>query len=818
MNTQIYPERFEEKIGFDRIRDILKDRCYSTLGKGVIDGIHFQSNHKEVDFQLNQAEEFRQILLSPDAFPGSNYFDPTRIFEQLRPRGSYVEAESLAFIRRSLETIIKIKDFLRQNNDSGALKYPSLAKHTENLDFDHSWPLQIMAIVDDHSEIRDTASPELSVIRKEMRSLKTKAERRLMAIMSEGKQQGWIQNDVELVLRNGRQVIPIPVANKRKIRGFVHDHSSSGQTAYLEPEEIFELNNSLRDFQAAERQEIVRILTNFADKLRPNIPDLERAYQMMGIMDANRSKAFLALDMDAAKPRLLDKPHMDWINARHPLLHLSFKAQGKEVVPLQITLNHESRILIISGPNAGGKSVCLKTCGLAQYMLQCGLLPPMETNSEAGIFEELFIDIGDEQSLDNDLSTYSSHLVNMRHLLDNAGTGTLFLIDEFGTGTEPRIGGAIAEAILDSLHEKMALGVITTHYANLKLMAGKYPGIQNGSMLFDTKQLKPLFRLATGSPGSSFAFEIAKTIGLPENILSKAATLAGDVDLDFDVQLQDMEVKKAELEARENQLRRADDFLSEIIEKYQALNSKLEERKSQILLDARREAKNILSGTNRMIEKTIRDIKEAGAEREATRLARQELQQFTQGQGKALEEMSNKNEPSETKKEKRRKKQPQPEKDQGPILSGDWVRMTGQQTPGEVVSFSGKKALVEFGSVRLHIPLDQLEKLKKNTIKKQIKSGSSHMLSFDINEKAAAFSPDLDLRGKRLEEATKILQYHIDDANLLGIHLARIIHGKGDGILRKHIREYLRDVPQVRKYEDEHADRGGAGITIVHFG
>jgi DNA mismatch repair protein MutS2 len=531
---------------------------------------------------------------------------------------------------------------------------------------------------------------------------------------------------------------------------------------------------------------------------------------MLGIMDAIRAKALVAIDLLAQKPRLEGKPGMRWIKAMHPLLYLSHKAQGKHVEPLDISLDDDTHILVISGPNAGGKSVCLKTCGLLQYMIQCGLLVPMADYSEAGVFEQLFIDIGDQQSLENDLSTYSSHLLNMKHFMEQCNGQTLFLIDEFGAGTEPRIGGALAEAILEKLNRKGSYGVVTTHYANLKLMAGKHPGIGNGSMLFDTQNMRPLFKLKTGNPGSSFAFEIAHNIGLPEDILAKAAEYAGTQELDFDRQLQDLDLKKTELEDKEKQLRSADHFLSEMIDKYEKLSGDLESRKSDIMTQARLEAKRVLAEANRMVENTIRKIKEAQAGKEETRQARQELEAFTKQQEEKLRDQK----PPERKEKKPR---PVPEKDDTPIAIGDAVRIAGQQSIGEVIEISGKEAVVSFGSIKLRSRLSVLEKIKKSSLMKPEDRKVRVKVSFDINEKAAEFYPQLDIKGLRVEEALRKLRHYLDDAVLLGVKQVKILHGKGDGILREAVRDLLQGVPEVNRYRDEHPDRGGAGATIVDF-
>ncbi len=813
--THTYPANFEEKTGFDQIRSMLNDNCFSSLGRKVVGAIAFDTDKERILMRLNQAEEFRQILLTGEHFPGANYLDPEELFGHLRPEGTYADGEALLELKLSLQTILDIIDFLARKGDDEQLKYPWLSLYSVGLEVDKDLPVQINALIDEHGEVRSSASPALRDIRQKKQELEKAAVRRINNILSEGKAAGWVDKDMELALRNGRQVIPVPVAYKRKVRGFIHDHSATGQTAFLEPEEVFDLNNQVRDLEGEERQEVIRLLKAFADTLRPLIPELKKAYHMLGQVDAVRAKARLALEMDALKPQLKDIPQLKWVNARHPLLYLSYKKQKKHVEPLTLELNEGDRILVISGPNAGGKSVCLKTCGLVQYMVQCGLLVPMESYSETGIFQRLFIDIGDEQSLENDLSTYSSHLHNMKYLIENVDERSLFLIDEFGAGTEPRIGGAIAESILEQLNSRKSLGVITTHYTNLKLMAGKHEGLLNGSMLFDSKEMRPLYRLKTGNPGSSFAFEIAGSIGLPQDILKRAGDLAGDKDLDFDVQLQDLDVKKTELEAKEKQLRHADDFLSEMIDKYEGLRDELQDRKSEVLAEARKEAREILAGANRMIENTIRQIKEAGAEKGKTREARQALEEYIREEAEKLQKMP----AASTKKPKKKEKKihKKPETAPGPIREGDPVKVKGQETPGEVEEITGKKALVVFGNIQMRVALDDLIKLKKSDVKQPKKAGSKTS-TFDLNARAAAFRPDLDVRSSRVDEALHKVQTHIDDAYLLGVPQIRILHGKGDGVLRPAIRNLLKETPQVHRFRDEHPDRGGAGITVVDFG
>lgn len=806
----IYPADLEVKIGFDRIRALLTERCMSSLGRRQVENIRMLTDKDRIELLLNQTEEFRQILMRGLPFPQSNYYDPEEAFRRIRPLDTFLEPEELLDLKLSYETILRIIAFLSPRTEEEEAPFPALAVLIQDLETEPGVVKAIDRIVDERAEVRNNASEKLADIRRKKIRLEGEANRKIAHLLQQAKQQGLVAQDVELALRNGRQVIPIGAAHKRKIRGIVHDQSATGQTVYMEPEEVFEINNEIVDLELEEGQEIIRILKAFTDGVRPMIPGMQACYRMLGIMDAIRAKAKVALDLQAQKPRLKGKPGMRWIRAMHPLLYLSHKAQGKQVEPLDISLDDETRILVISGPNAGGKSVCLKTCGLLQYMIQCGLLVPMVDYSEAGIFEALFIDIGDQQSLENDLSTYSSHLLNMKFFMDHSRENTLFLIDEFGAGTEPRIGGALAEAILEKLNQKKAFGVVTTHYANLKLMAGKHSGIGNGSMLFDTQNMRPLFRLKTGNPGSSFAFEIAKNIGLPKDILAKAGEYAGVEELDFDRQLQDLDLKKAEVEDKEKQLRSADHFLSEMIDKYEKLSGELEMRKSEILIQARQEAKKVLADANRMIENTIRKIKEAQASKETTRLARQELGAFIRQEEEKLREQ---------KTGERREKKPRmvPERDNTPIGIGDAVRIEGQQSIGEVIEITGKEATVSYGSIKLRAKLNILEKIRKSSLEKPEERRVKVKMSFDINEKAAEFNPQIDIKGLRVEEALRELRYYLDDAVLLGVKQVKILHGKGDGILREAVRGLLQGVPEVNRYRDEHPDRGGAGATIVDF-
>jgi len=641
----IYPANIENKIGFDTIRHLILNECISILGQNLVEKISFKSGFTEIETLLNQTEEFRQILLFDNYFPSQDYFDLTSEIERIRVIGSFIEIQSLIELRLSVATILNCIQFLSPVDEE--IKYPELYKLSANVHLNNIILTAIDRILDEKGFIKDDASADLRKIRKELKTKTANAEKKLNQTLNLAKKEGWTGDDVSVTIRNGRAVIPVSATNKRKIKGFVHDASATGQTYFIEPEEVFELNNDIRELENDERLEIVKILTEFTDFLRPFSYDLKNAYYFLAQMDSIRAKGKFAIKIEGIKPLLNKNSQIEWFTAKHPLLYLSHKAQKRNVEALNIKLDTKQRILIISGPNAGGKSVCLKTVGLLQYMLQCGLLVPMKHTSECGIFESIFIDIGDEQSIENDLSTYSSHLLNMKTLAANATPRTLFLIDEFGTGTEPQLGGAIAEAILEELSIKKAFGVVTTHYSNLKLMADTNEGIVNGAMLYDTLNMQPLYKLKIGKPGSSFAFEIAKNIGLQQHILDKAMQKSGKSHLDFEQQLQQLEFDKEEIVRKQQELKVADDFLSEMIDKYRELNDKLENTKGLIVKKAKEDAKELINQTNRIIENAVRMIRENNAEKEITREARESIQHFQEKiEANELPPKQNKTKPS----------------------------------------------------------------------------------------------------------------------------------------------------------------------------
>ena len=809
-NKLIYPSNIENKLGFDTIRQLLKSECISPLGEKLIDNINFKINFTQINTLLDQTEEFRQILLFDDSFPSQDYFDLTHEIDRIRVIGTFISQQPLFELKLSLSTIIECLNYLK--SDTEEIKYPELNKLTQNVFIDTTLIKNINRIIDEKGEIKDDASSELKSIRKALKQKSVAADKKLNQTLNQAKKEGWTSDEVTVTIRNGRAVIPVNATNKRKIRGFVHDASATGQTFYIEPEEVFELNNEIRELQNDERLEIIRILIEFTDSMRPFSYDLKNAYYFLSLMDFIRAKAKFAISIEAVKPLVNKKPIIDWYNAKHPLLFLSHKAQKKPVETLKISFNNKDRILIISGPNAGGKSVCLKTVGILQYMLQCGLLVPMKETSETGIFENIFIDIGDEQSIENDLSTYSSHLLNMKTLVDKVSSDTLFLIDEFGSGTEPQLGGAIAEAILEHLNNKKAYGVVTTHYSNLKLMAEKNEGVVNGAMLYDTNQMRPLYKLSIGKPGSSFAFEIAKNIGLQKEILDNASRKSGKSHLNFESQLQQLEVDKVNIAHKEAELKMADNFLAEIIDKYQKLSDELETNKKAIIKQAKDDAKELIRQSNRLIENAIRTIKESNADKDVTKEARESLEKYV----KKLDPVAKT--PKKLPQNYKYKKANEEDVDESPILIGDYVRIIGQQTIGEVEDIKNNKALVLANSVKVSLPLSQLVKVSRKEAKQQNRPSKQNTYGNvinDLNSKSANFKPSVDLRGKRAEDSLNIVKTLIDEAILLSVYELKILHGKGNGILRKVIREYLRSVDEVKSFRDEHVERGGDGITLV---
>ncbi len=798
----LYPQNIEQKLGFDRIREELKKNCISPLGQGFVDKIRFSDSYSLVDKLVRQTEEMKRILEQGTAFPAQNYIDITSYLDKARIEGMLLAAEVFFEIKLCLGTIQLCLDFLNAEPDDS---FPLLKEFARHIKVDRGLLKEIERVIDERGRVRDNASPELARIRKKLLSEQATVRSRLDSIFRDAKSNGWVSDDVSLTIRNGRMVIPVAAEFKRKLKGFVHDASSTGQTVFIEPAEIFESNNEIRELEYEERHEVNKILVALTDTLRPHVPDLLRACHFLGLMDFLRAKARFAQSIRAINPRFEDRQLIDWRSARHPILQLSFQKQGKSVIPLQISLTGENRILIISGPNAGGKSVSLKTVGLIQYMYQCGLLVPLDEGSSIGIFKNILIDIGDEQSLENDLSTYSSHLTNMKVFLQKANRQTLFLIDEFGTGTEPGLGGAIAESILENLAGSGAFGVINTHYTNLKLFANKTPGLINGAMKFDGENMQPLYELETGKPGSSFAFEIASKIGLPKSIVEKAKQKLGTQQVNFEKLIKELDIEKAVFAEKNIALGIKERKLAQQLAEYTALKTSLENDEKKIRNQARQDAKSLISSANQLIEKTIREIKEKKAEKESTRVARAGLENFSVRELKQ-EVLSEPPAP-----------QAAVELEEGAITEGSYVKLKGQNAFGQVLTIKAKEAEVRIGALKSTIKLNRLEKVSARTYKSATNESltENNRSSVDLNEKMLQFSFNLDIRGMRGEEALVQLDQFMNNALMLGYNELRVVHGKGDGILRTLVRNHLKGYKQVSRMTDEHADRGGAGVTLV---
>ena len=808
----LYPQNIEQKLGFDKIREYIAEQCVSSLGRAFVEKIRFSDDFKIIDRLIRQAAEFKLILQTESDFPEQNYIDVSEALSRAAIEGAFVSEEQFYEIKLSLRTIQQIIHFFKLKEDT---VYPELKTLVQN-----SLPIvegkggvdgwaavisQIDKIIDERGKVRDNASPELMDIRRRLISEASDLRKTLERILRTVRNSGWIGDEMSLTIRDGRMVIPILSEHKRKLKGFVHDESATGQMAFVEPAEVLEANNEIRELEARERREIVKILERLTDFVRPHVPALRKAYLFLGIIDFIRAKAKFALNIDATAPLLVEHQALEWYRAKHPLLFLSFKKQGKSVVPLGIKLEKDNRIILVSGPNAGGKSVMLKTIGLVQYMAQCGLLVPVSPDSKIGVFKNIFIDIGDEQSIENDLSTYSSHLTNMKYFVNFANKNTLFLIDEFGTGTEPSLGGAIAESILEQLLKLHAHGVINTHYTNLKVFADKNDGTVNGTMKFDAEHLEPLYELEIGKPGSSFALEVAQKIGLSKHIVDNAKRKLGSQQIDFEKLIKELEIEKKVFSEKNKEFIEKNQKLSNTLEQYTGLKNFLDGEKKKILNEAKAQAKELLKETNRKIENTIREIKEGKAEKEATKVLRQELQVFQEKELK-LQKVEEIKQPTGD----------EWEASNGEISVKDFVRIKGQATIGEVLAMRGKDVEVAIGDLKTNIKLNRLEKMSKTAYKEATKEVVRPKLSgIDMNEKMTNFSFNIDLRGKRSEEALGEVDSLMNDAIMLGYPELRIVHGKGDGILRTLIRQHLRSYKQVAGTADEHADRGGQGVTIV---
>ena len=901
----IYPKNFEQKIGFTEIRTLLRERCLSPLGKERVDEMSFSTDAGQINTWMEEIREFRQIQEGQDDFPLDNFFDVRESVSRIRLEGTHMEVEELFDLKRSLETIIAIVSFLSRGEETkqGEIRHytPALYALADGI---ATFPIlvqRISQIIDKFGKMRDNASPDLLQIRRELSRTEGSISRTLYSILHSAQAEGLVEKDVTPTLRDGRLVIPVAPGLKRRISGIVHDESATGRTVYIEPSEVVEANNRIRELENEERREIIRILTEFTKKMRPNVPEILNSYSLMAAVDFIRAKAELARLFRSFEPEVSDKPHIDWIRAVHPILQLSLERKSRKeanrlsstdnshadkgsndrislqednilseeeyktgnvppsVVPLDIQLTKDKHLLIISGPNAGGKSVCLKTVGLLQYMLQCGLSIPVGDRSTTGVFTDIMIDIGDEQSIENDLSTYSSHLMNMKIMMRHATEHTLILIDEFGTGTEPQIGGAIAEAVLRQFWKKHVWAVITTHYQNLKHFAENHPGTANGAMLYDRHEMRPLFQLAIGRPGSSFAIEIARKTGIPEEVIHDAADIVGSDYIQSDKYLQDIVRDKRYWESKRQTIHSHEKELEKRIAQYEKDIATLEQSRKDILRRAKEQAEEIIKESNRRIENTIREIREKQAEKEETKRIRQELAAYEEGllsssqpdkpgknnkkkmkdsgllsdedfQKKVDKIKSRKERHEQHLKERAGKQQAAAEalknavrkqQTDGVVNVGDAVRIKGLTTIGKVEAIDGKQATVIFGDMRTKMAVSRLEHVDAASLQTEQQQFQAYNYSREtretIDKHRNQFHQELDVRGMRADEALNQVQYFIDDAILVGAGQVRILHGKGNGILRQLIRQYLASIPNVKSYRDEHVQFGGAGITVVEL-
>lgn len=830
----IYPENFEQKIGFDVVRE--QCRAYCTMQRAVqmLDEQRFTASRREVVLRQSLADEMRQMIAMEPNVPTDEFSDIDDIIGKVRVEGTFIETVDVVRLGKTLSSVASTVYFVRSRK-AGA--YPCMTELSAGVDALPHVVREIARIVDDYGNIRDSASPELASVRREIRMREGQVSKRLQAVLQSAKSAGVVDADAVISIRDGRAVIPVAAANKRKLSGFIHDESATGKTFYIEPVEVVELNNELRELEYAERRETVRILTAFTDFVRNDVDDMARAEEYIATVDMIRAKARWAVANGGVKPVIAEKGVLRLLSARHPLLAQTLRRNGRELIPLDAELDGKHRILVISGPNAGGKSVCLKTFGLLQYMFQCGFPVTASENSEMPIFRNIYIDIGDQQSIENDLSTYSSHLLNMKAMLAGADEATLVLIDEFGSGTEPIIGAAIAESILERLVASGTFGVITTHYSNIKYFASNTEGVFNGAMMFDVQNIRPLFRLETGKPGSSFAVEIARKIGLPEEIIASAREKAGSEHMDIEKQLREIARDKRYWEQKRERIRVADRKVEELERDYNERLLRIREERNAIIREAKEQAKSLMADANRQIESTIKEIRESQAEREQTRLIRQSFNKFKEKVDADNEAMRERDEQLEREMARvaRRKQRRDERKAQTggaetaattettiqerlPLEVNAKVRLIGQDGVGVVQSIRGKRVQVAFGQILTTVDASRLETISASEYRRATRPVAPRtVISSDISQRRLDFRSSIDIRGERVASALDRVQSLVDDALMLGIGSVTILHGKGTGALKEEVRRLLRSIPEVESATDAHPDSGGAGITIVNF-
>ncbi len=825
----------EQKIGFDKVREKISAKCATQYAARKVAAEQMSRDGAEIMFRLRLTDEMRLICLFEDSFPAGGYLDTKEFLLPLQGEGTTIDLPSLRLLRTSLDTLRRILAFFQDCKDD---LYPTLRQISASVAYEAEIARRIEHILDRTGDVRDSASPALGEIRRSLKAKEGQVSRRINAILGAAKGEGLVDTDAEVVVREGRVLIPVPAGAKKKLPGIVFDESASGKTAFVEPLEIIELGNQIRELQFEEQREIARILYEFTEFLRPYLGGLVAASEYLGEIDFIRAKALVALDMIAGMPILSENGELNLRRARHPLLEASLRREKKEIVPLTLSLTKDKHILLISGPNAGGKSVCLKTVGLLQYMFQWGMLIPTSEVSEMMIFDSIFIDIGDNQSLENDLSTYSSHLQNMREILTHATASSLVLIDEFGSGTEPAAGGAIAEAVLSRLDEMGVYGVITTHYTNLKLYADKSSGVANGAMLFDGAAIKPLFQLQQGMPGNSFAFELARKMGLPSEVVKDAEERAGSEFVNIERNLRQIARSRRVLDEKLARIKSTDKTLESLTDKYQKELGEVKALKKSVLEEARREAQEIIAEANKQVERTIREIRESQAERDKTKVARENLTKFkeTLQQDKPsendaaierkMQQIIARKERERVRKEKRGEapapapRKEKPVSQETPLQIGDKVRLKDNDMVGEVTQITAKYISVSVGSIISKLAPGKVEKISNQQYKDRSRTTFRPVIHYDsesISRRKLEFRPTIDIRGQRLNDALDIVMHFIDDATMVGVGQVKILHGKGNGVLREEIRKYLKTVPGVKSFRDEAVQQGGAGITVVEM-
>lgn len=793
----LYPVNFEHKIGFDSVRSLIDEKCAGSWGVEEAEKISFSNDFDTIVASLTLINEMMSLITDSNALPVPVVIDLRQQFADTKAEGTFLETKDLIALKKNISTLRELVQFI---SDADPNRFPSLINFVKDTFTFANIENRIDSIINRFGDVKDNASPNLAQIRRDIIISQNSVSKIMRSVLNKAAEDGLIDKDVTPSLREGRLVIPVSSMNKRRIPGIVHDESATGKTVFIEPTAVVEVNNRIRELENEERREIIRILTEFTNFVRPYYDDILNSCLLVAKIDAIRAKALFSIDIKAIKPYLYSDCRIDWYEARHPLLEKSLTRQGKKIQPLNIRLNKKQRILLISGPNAGGKSVCLKTAGLLQYMLQCGLPIPIHERSNAGIFQSIFIDIGDEQSIENDLSTYSSHLINMKNCIKYSNGKSLLLIDEFGTGTEPQLGGAIAEAVLNRLNTNHVYGIITTHYTNLKHYAAQTEGIVNAAMLYDRNKMQPLFMLSIGTAGSSFAIEIARKIGLPDDVINAASKIVGEEQIDFDKHLQDVARDKRYWEQKRAKIKEEEKKLQSLTEHYDALVQDIKKKEKEIIRNAKEEASQIIKNSNAKIENTIRAIKESAADKNITQSERRELENFKKSLDKQLE------------------KQPDI-KQLKDFHKGDRVRIKGQNIAGTIDAVNGKTAIVFFGQIKSTVDVSKLEHLTASQLKEMEKYSTNAVANakkgFDMRERQLNFSQDIDVRGMRVDEALQAVIYFLDDAQMFNVSRVRILHGTGTGALKSAIRDYLYQSSIVKSFKDEHVQFGGAGITVV---